>query len=174
MAEGEIDLEAMRPGLLVLIRRMVGAHAAAEDLCSEAIRIVLERLRREPLADPDKLAAYLAQTARNLAIAEQRKEARRRTVTGQDVAIERFPDELADPVEDVEADLRRAAVRDVLEHLPNVRDRILLVRYYLEDADKDAICRDLGLSAAHFNRVIYRARERLRELLERRQARRDL
>ena len=47
------------------------------------------------------------------------------------------------------------------------------MRFYLDDEDKDAICRALGLSYEHFNRVIFRARNRFRELLERRGFGRD-
>ena len=38
--------------------------------------------------------------------------------------------------------------------------------------DKDAVCQRLGLSGEHFNRVVHRARERFRELLESRGFRR--
>ena len=44
------------------------------------------------------------------------------------------------------------------------RDREILFRFYLAEDDKERICRDLGLTAVHFNRVLFRARERFREL----------
>jgi hypothetical protein len=56
----------------------------------------------------------------------------------------------------------------MLEEMPATRDRELLVRFYLNDEEKDAICRELNLSQEHFNRVIFRARNRFRELLEQR------
>jgi len=168
------SLEGLRPGVLMVLRHYVGHSALAEDLCSEAIRIVLERLQREPLEDPTRLAGYLAQTARNLAAAEKRKEARRRTVTGADLLIEQEVDEGADPSLDLQQRARAEAVRRVLARLPTARDRLLLVRYYLEDEDRESICRDFGITPAHFNRVIFRARERLRVLLKRRYRSRDL
>ena len=51
-----------------------------------------------------------------------------------------------------------------------LRDRQVLVRYYLRDEDKATLCHDLGLSDEHFNRVLHRARERFRALLGRRYA----
>lgn len=163
----ERDLEQLRPGLLVLVRTIVGTASEADDICNEAIRIVLERLRREPLESPDALPAYLAQTARNLAIDERRRSGRRRTRTGQHTAIEQFPDATADPAEMVESQSRSLAVRRILEELPTDRDRRLLVRHYLEDADKEAVCREFGLTPEHFNRVVFRARNRLRKLIDR-------
>jgi DNA-directed RNA polymerase specialized sigma24 family protein len=56
----------------------------------------------------------------------------------------------------------------MLDEMPAERDREILVRFYLNDEDKEQICRDLRLSEEHFNRVIFRARNRFRELVEHR------
>ena len=167
-------LQELRNGVLFLLRREVADRALAEDLCNEAFRVLLERLARQPLEDPAKLAAYLAQTARNLATADRRKTARRRTVTGQQQAIDDFADLEPGPSAALQSQTRARAVRQVLEEMSTVRDRQLLVRYYLNDEDKADICRDLNLSSEHFNRVIFRARNRFRLLLDKRYARRDL
>jgi RNA polymerase sigma-70 factor (ECF subfamily) len=55
----------------------------------------------------------------------------------------------------------------VLRQLSISRDREILRRYYLSDDDKEVICRDLGLSPGHFDRVLYRAKQRMRELIDR-------
>ena len=47
------------------------------------------------------------------------------------------------------------------------RDRDLLLRYYVHEEEKPEICRALGLDSLHFNRVLYRAKQRFREILER-------
>jgi RNA polymerase sigma-70 factor (ECF subfamily) len=52
--------------------------------------------------------------------------------------------------------------------MPTARDRDLLVRFYLNDESKEDICASLDLTDEHFNRVLFRARNRFRELLERR------
>ena len=56
----------------------------------------------------------------------------------------------------------------MLEEMPVARDREVLVRFYLNDEDREQICRELRLSEEHFNRVIFRARNRFRELIEHR------
>jgi RNA polymerase sigma-70 factor (ECF subfamily) len=170
----EQELERIRPGVLAILQGAVRDRGLAEDLCGEAIRIALERLQRQPLDEPLKLDAYVAQTARNLAIAEKRKAARRRTLTGEQESLDAHVDDEADVAADAHRESRARAVRTILEELPTPRDRTILVRYYLEDDDKEAICNDLGLTPAHFNRVVFRARERFRELLERRYDARDL
>jgi hypothetical protein len=44
----------------------------------------------------------------------------------------------------------------------------MLIRFYLDGTDKQQLCRDLGLSPKHFDRVLMRARTRLRTIIERR------
>ncbi len=167
-------LKELRAGVLCLLTAFVRDPALAEDLCNETFCVVLERLRRRPLEDPGKLAAFLAQTARNLVMADRRMTIRRRTETGEQATIDHFPDERPDPSDVLQSQWNGRAVRKALLELPNLRDRQLLVRFYLHDEDKASICRDLQLSGEHFNRVVYRARERFRVLLDRRFDRPDL
>ena len=64
------------------------------------------------------------------------------------------------------ADERAMIARKVLEELDSDRDRQILFRFYVADDSKAQICADLGLSSLHFNRVLFRARERYRALYQ--------
>jgi RNA polymerase sigma-70 factor (ECF subfamily) len=57
-------------------------------------------------------------------------------------------------------------VRKVLGELKSERDRQVLFRFYVAEEEKEKICASLGLTSLHFNRVLFRARERFRELYE--------
>ena len=46
------------------------------------------------------------------------------------------------------------------------RDREILRRFYIDEEDKDSVCRQLGIEPEHFHRVVFRARERFRGLAE--------
>lgn len=162
------ELQKLRDGVLLVLRHDLRDKALADDLCNETFRIVLERLRRKPLEDPDKLAPFLAQTARFLVRNTHRAAIRRRTFTGQQQAIDEYGDPEADPSAKSQADARAHAVQKVLREIPTVRDREILVRVYLRDEDKEQVCRELGIDEAHFRRVVFRARERFRALLEKR------
>jgi RNA polymerase sigma-70 factor (ECF subfamily) len=55
----------------------------------------------------------------------------------------------------------------VIGELPTARDRQLILRFYLGEEDKARLCADLGIESVHFKRVLFRARQRFKELLER-------
>ena len=153
-------------GLLYLLRHLGAPPELADDLNQETFRIVLERLRRRELDDPSGLAGFLRATARNLRIAEVRKTARRRT-DADDEKLEQVvhpaPGQLSSVLHDEEAGI----VRQLIQELPANRDRQLLLRFYVAEEEKESICADLGLDSLHFNRVLFRARQRFKELLER-------
>ena len=136
--------------------------------------VVIQRLRGDGIDEPAKLAAFAAQTARNLAIASLRKAERQKTDVDSE-ATERN----ADPTRSVEAlaeDAEAAmAVRALLRELPQARDRLMLKRFYLDDHDKEVICQEMQLSEAAFNQALSRARRRFKQILEERGfSRRDL
>lgn len=173
-AESEL-IRQFEPGLRVLLRRRTGGdQGLLQDLVQETLLVVIQRLRGIGIDDPQKLAAFAAQTARNLAIASLRKTERQRTDVDSE-ATERKAD-TSRGVETEVGDLEAAlAVRALLRELPHARDRLMLKRFYLEELDKDSICREMQLTEAAFNQALSRARRRFRQILEERGfAKRDL
>src|SRR4051812_9871988 len=65
-------------GLLLMLRRLAQNPALADDLHQETLSLVLEKIRRAEVREPEKLAGFIRSTARNLFIADRRKEARYR------------------------------------------------------------------------------------------------
>jgi len=171
--EGDVSAESelirqFEPGLRVLLRRRTGGdHGLLQDLVQETLLVVLQRLRGIGIDDPHKLAAFAAQTARNLAIASLRKAERQKTDVDSE-ATDRNPDS-GQSIDGKTADLEAAlAVRALLRELPQPRDRLMLKRFYLDDDDKEIICRELDLTEAAFNQALSRARRRFRQILEER------
>lgn len=166
-AESEL-IRQFEPGLRVLLRRRTGGDVGLlEDLVQETMLIVIRRLRAASIEDPDRLAAFAAQTARNLAIASLRKAERQRTDIDSEAT-----DRNADPghgVEEQAGDQEAAlAVRALLRELPHARDRLMLKRFYLDDHEKKDICEEFGLTETAFNQALSRARKRFRQILEER------
>ena len=155
-----------RRGILVILRRSSEARDAADDLCQDTLRIAVESIRRGELSDPDRLSGFVCGIARNLILNYGRRAARRETLADNEemdsLAAARPPTQL-------DALLRSEqiqTVRKVLDELPSDRDRELLYRFYIAEEEKKSICEDLGVSDLHFNRILFRARERYRLLYE--------
>src|SRR5687767_3126041 len=164
-------LIALRPGVLAVLR--FGAFhrwVDAEDLTQETLHIVVERVRARTIDDPRKVFAFAAATARNLALNAARKVLRQQTVVDSELVDELAQNMEMEPNELSESDDRHLAeaVAALLEELPTERDRQMLIRFYLDGTDKQQLCQELGLSPKHFDRVLMRARSRLRAIIERR------
>ncbi|MES1245153.1 MAG: sigma-70 family RNA polymerase sigma factor [Acidobacteriota bacterium] len=156
-------------GLLFHLRRTAGDPDLADDLHQETFRVVLERLRGEGIADPERLAGFILGTGRNLFLGGWRKRARR----GEGTSLDALEGAAAEPPDPVPGQLDRVLqeeeilkVRRLIGELGTDRDRQILFRFYVAEEGKERICADLGLSSLHFNRVLFRARQRFKELLQ--------
>lgn len=165
--EAETELvQRFSRALKFLLGRLTRDEAAAEDLYQETFRLVIEKVRRGELREAERLPGFVSSLARNLFLGSVRRGGRRQKWEGDPEATEAAPDPAPGQLEKLLARERSALVRQVLAELKNDRDREILSRYYIADQDKDVICRDLELSDLHFNRVLFRARQRYKELFE--------
>ncbi len=164
-AETELVRRYSRPLRFILLKRVREA-SLADDLCQEALIVVLERLRGRGLEEPDKLTAFIRQTAINLAIGEARTHYRRDTHPDSeriDSAAARQP-LLSEQLEQAQL----AALMDrLMNELRQARDRQILRRFYLSEESKASLCSALGVTPEHFDRVLFRARQRFGKILER-------
>lgn len=150
-------------GLLLLLTARTRDRELAKDLRQDTFVVAIEKLRSDGIDEPAKLAGYLSGIARNLAIGDMRKKVRRRTSSDTDF-IAYCADDTPNQVEQMTVAEAARHVRTLLDELPVQRDRDLLTRYYVYDQEKQQICRDLDLDSLHFNRVLFRAKKRFREL----------
>lgn len=162
-AEEELVRRYQR-GLVYLIRHRTRDSELALDIAQEALTIAIEKLRQGPIEQAERLGAYLRGTAINLVSAQARKSVRRATTADSD-AVELVADEAAGPFDRVSSEQAQRLVRTLLGELRVQRDREILVRAYLRDEDKSTTCEALGIDSAHYNRVLFRAKARFKELL---------
>jgi RNA polymerase sigma-70 factor, ECF subfamily len=165
-AESEL-VQRFSRAVTFLLRRLTRDETAAEDLYQETFRLVIEKVRRGELREAERLPGFVSSMARNLFLGSARRVGRRQKWQGDPEATETAPDPAPGQLQKLLAQERATMVRQVLAELKNDRDREILSRYYIADQDKEAICRDLDLSDLHFNRVLFRARQRYKELFER-------
>lgn len=150
--------------VLYILEKRCGDPELARDICQETFMVLLEKFRKQMIDDPEKLAAYIQQTAINILIASKRKDARRQTFADSDL-IDTYIDGAGSPVNDIEKMQIRKSVRDSILSLKNTRDKEILYRYYIHEHDKEEICQHLDIDFRHFDKVISRARSRLRDAI---------
>ena len=73
---------------------------------------------------------------------------------------------VSDQFRSIAAEQIKSVIHSTLRDLRVDRDRELLRRYYVYDEDKDRICDELEIDRSHFNRVLFRAKERFRKCLQ--------
>jgi DNA-directed RNA polymerase specialized sigma24 family protein len=152
-------------GLRQLLVRRARDPALAADLLNDAICTTLEKWRAGQIARPEQICGYVFQVALNLLRNHRRSIAERPERRADIEMLERTPTNVVSIDESVEAGMAQR-VRGLLQHLGNARDRLILKRFDLDEERKDVICGELGLAADQFDRVLHRARARLRDLLE--------
>jgi RNA polymerase sigma-70 factor, ECF subfamily len=166
-AEEELVARFSR-GLLLMLRRLARDGALADDLHQETLALVLAKIRRGELREPERLAGFIRSTARNLFIADRRKESRYGAFAeGEEEAIAAPESAGHSPLDRTMAEEEARQVHRLLGELRFDRDRQVLLRFYLSEDGRDEICAELGIEPERFNQVVHRARERLRELWER-------
>ncbi|MBL8246231.1 MAG: sigma-70 family RNA polymerase sigma factor [Rhodanobacteraceae bacterium] len=150
---------------LRLMFRMRRTPAAdVDDLVQETLLVVLRRLRRELPDDPNGVQAFAEATARNLSIGEVRKRTRREELlkmAGE--TLSPAPELPPEPAWSASETAR--LVRQSLEQLGQPRDQMILREHYFNGIDKASLCARHGMSSAHFDRILFNARKRLRKLL---------
>jgi RNA polymerase sigma-70 factor (ECF subfamily) len=153
-------------GLRLLILKKVRDPQIAADLLNGAIAKTLEHLQANRIGNPDQIAGWVYRVALN-DLSNYRRNMNNRGVVrdGEDV-LQTVQGE-GDASDGVAESKLAALVRGIIEQLPTERDRLIIKRFYLDEADKEDICREFpGLSALHFDRVIHRARQRMKDLME--------
>ncbi len=150
----------------IILGQLLRDSPEAEDLFQDPFCMAIEKIRRREVQDPDRVSSFIASMARNVAINHFRLRTRRRTDQDSE-AVERIASAAPAQLHRVMTAERSRLVRQLINELPTDRDRELLLRFYLGADEKSVICRDLGLDSLHFNRVLHRARRRLKQLYER-------
>ena len=166
-AEEKLFAEFIRThytGLFTLLRRQIRNSTVAAEILDEAVATTLVHLRSGRVSDPQRLGGYLYRVAMNLYRNHRRGFDNRADLRAAPADLYSIA---AQPELDGVVDSRMLQeVRAIIASLPTARDRELVKRFYLDEEDKDVICKALAITPIMFDRVIFRARQRMRALLE--------
>jgi RNA polymerase sigma-70 factor (ECF subfamily) len=133
--------------------------ADVDDLVQETLARYFRAEQRGQIRNTEEFGAFVNGVCRNV-ILEYRRRQRREPLADPDVPI---------PDTGVRPDAEVFEMRDAIDHsLGDLteRDRAILQSLYLEGREKEAICRQWGMTDAQFRVVLFRAKERFRRAYE--------
>lgn len=158
------QLQRQYAGLLILIRAKTRDQPLARDILNQACVTALEHLEANRISDTSQIAAYVYKVAMNHLRNHWRKMDERGDLRATAGALEAIAGD------GCEAQFDQARLVDMarllLRSLPTARDREIIVRFHLDEEDKASICRAMRLTPLQFDKVLFRARQRLRAILE--------
>ena len=145
--------------LTLKLRSRLREPSVIDDLRQETLFRVIRSIRADAsLRDAAKLGAYVNTTC-NYILLEHFRAGKRES------ALEEDKHDPPDPKVDLEAAITaketKARVLEVLEQM-DARDRDLLRALFIEERDKDRICRDFGVDRDYLRVLLYRAKAQFR------------
>jgi len=149
--------------LRIKLRARMLTSDRVEDLRQETFIRVIAALRREGgVRQPERFGAFVNSICNNVLLEYYRSSGRNQQMDDSHL-------ETIDKVLDLEGMLvtKQSAerVRQILAEMP-ARDRELLRAIFLEEKDKDAICRDFGVDRDYLRVLVHRAKDKFKTLYE--------
>ncbi|MFC3120127.1 RNA polymerase sigma factor [Agaribacter flavus] len=150
-------------GLMFMLRKRSGDEHLAADVSQDTWRLVIEKVRQGQLKDPKKLSAFIVQIGKNQLIMHYRRPEAKKT-DSLDETQTRAMEATEQPEKVLENHNLALMVRSVIGELNTPRDRELIFRFFIDEQEKHVICHELDLDKVHFDRVLYRAKQRFKQL----------
>jgi RNA polymerase sigma-70 factor (ECF subfamily) len=144
------------------LRSRLHSPQAIEDVRQETFARVFAALRKEGrIRQPERLGAFVNSLCNNVLLEHYR--ASQRDTSLEDEEDQDFPAKDADIFGTVAAKQMGEKVREILEELPE-RDRRLLREVFIEERDKDDVCRDFGVDRDYLRVLLHRAKQSFKSL----------
>jgi RNA polymerase sigma-70 factor (ECF subfamily) len=144
----------------VKLRSRLPSREAIEDVRQETFTRFYAALRESKIQQPDRLGSFVNSMCNNVLREYYRAQSHHDSLDDEDGCAE-FPDPGTDAVSLIAAKETEKKVREILEQLPE-RDRRLLREVFLEERNKDEVCRDFGVDRDYLRVLLHRAKQSFR------------
>jgi RNA polymerase sigma-70 factor, ECF subfamily len=148
--------------LRIKLRARMLASETVEDLRQETYIRVLVTLRKDGIRQPERFGAFVNSTCNY--VLQEFYRASSRTSPWDDSYLE-MPDHAVNVEGLLVTKQMKDRVREVVEELPK-KDRDLLRAFFLEEKDKDEVCRQFGVDRDYLRVLLHRAKDKFRVLYE--------
>jgi len=145
----------------IMLRSRLRSQEAIEDVRQETFARVLTALRDGKILHPERLGSFVNSTCRNVLLEHYRATHRDGSFEGE--KEKDLPDESVDLFGAFSAKQLGEKVRKVLEKLSE-RDQRLLREVFLEERNKDEVCRDFGVKRDYLRVLLHRAKQSFKSL----------
>jgi len=143
------------------LRSRLRSPQAIEDVRQETFTRVFAALHGGKVRQPERLGAFVNSMCNNVLLEHYRASSRDSSLEDEDQ--EDFPAISVDLLGALAAKQIGEKIREILEELPE-RDRRLLREVFLEERDKDAVCRDFGVDRDYLRVLLHRAKQSFKSL----------
>ena len=143
------------------LRSRLHSPQAIEDVRQETFTRVFAALRGGKIRQPDRLGAFVNSMCNNVLLEHYRASSRDSSL--EDEEQKDFPAVTVDVLGTIAAQQMGAKIRQILEAMPE-RDRRLLREVFLEERDKDQVCRDFGVDRDYLRVLLHRAKQSCKSL----------
>ncbi|MGA7219224.1 MAG: sigma-70 family RNA polymerase sigma factor [Candidatus Sulfotelmatobacter sp.] len=140
----------------IKLRSRLHSQEAIDDVRQETFARVLTALRDGKLLHPERLGPFVNSICKHVLQEHYRTSSRDGSFDENEQ--NNRPDDSADLFAAISTKQTGEKVRQVLDELPE-RDRRLLREVFLEDRDKDAVCRDFGVDRDYLRVLLHRAKQ---------------
>ncbi len=145
------------------LRSRVRSPQALEDLRQETFARVFRVLRSEKgIREPDRLGAFVNTTCNNVLL-EYYRSSQRDTPLEDEENSSDIPDTSVDVIAVIAHKQMQKKVQQILEEMAE-RDRRLLKEIFLDERDKDQVCKDFGVDRDYLRVLLHRAKQSFRSL----------
>lgn len=139
------------------LRSRLRSPQAIEDVRQETFARVFSSLRKGgSLRQPERLGAFVNTVCNNVLFEHYRASARSDSL--DDEGAPELPATGMDALGHVTAQQLKTKVREILVDMPP-RDRDLLNAVFLEERDRDEVCRDFGVDREYLRVLLFRAKQ---------------
>jgi RNA polymerase sigma-70 factor (ECF subfamily) len=144
------------------LRARLRSPQAIEDVRQETFVRVFAALRSPGgIRQPERLGAFVNSICNNVLLEHYRASSRSDSL--DDEPQNELPDPVMDVLGAVAAKQMEEKVREILDEMPE-RDRRILREVFLEERDKDDVCRDFGVDRDYLRVLLHRAKQSFKSL----------
>jgi RNA polymerase sigma-70 factor, ECF subfamily len=143
------------------VRARLRTVQAMEDVKQETFARVLTKLRTpNGIRSPERLGSFVNSICNNVLLEQYREN--HRTISIENESDQDFPDHDTDVEREVADRQMEQKVRQILDEMPE-RDRRILRAIFLEERDKDELCREFGVARDYLRVLLHRAKKAFKE-----------